>query len=67
MTQSNFSFLSGTWSFLSSDALAVEKYAQSDPRVAAIYGRRSLETGMKWLFDHDTSLNQPYQSGQPDP
>ncbi|VAX14142.1 Type I restriction-modification system, restriction subunit R, partial [hydrothermal vent metagenome] len=61
MTKSNFSFLSGSWSFLSDDTLAAEKYAQNDPRASAIYGRRALEIAMKWLFANDTSLNRPYQ------
>ncbi len=61
MTISNFSFLTGLWDFLSPDALMAEKYAQSDPRAAAIYARRSLEISMKWLYENDSSLRAPYQ------
>jgi len=61
MTKSNFSFLTGAWGFLSQDALMAEKYAQSDPRAAAIYARRSLEISMKWLYENDSSLRAPYQ------
>ncbi len=62
MTQSNFSFLSGTWAFLLNDATMAEKYALSDPRASAIYGRRTLELGMKWVFKNDALINDPYQT-----
>ena len=62
MTQSNFSYLSGTWGFLRNDASMVEKYALSDPRACAIYGRRALELGMKWIFKNDASINDPYET-----
>lgn len=62
MTQSNFSFLTGNWVFLSKDALMSEKYAQSDPRAAAIYARRSLEIGLKWVYENDSSLIMPYNT-----
>lgn len=61
MTKSNFSFLTGAWDFLSPDALMAEKYAQSDPRAAAIYARRSLEISMKWLYKNDSSLREPFK------
>ena len=62
MAQSNFSFLTGGWAFLADDAVTVEKYALSDARAAAIYGRRALELGMKWIFKNDKSINDPYET-----
>jgi len=59
--KSNFSFLSGHWAFLQSDARQVETYALRDPRAASIYARRTLEISLKWLFANDTALKRPYE------
>ncbi len=56
MSKSNFSFLAEQWSFLLQDAQSSEKYAQNDPRAAAIYARRTLEIALKWLYKNDSSL-----------
>src|SRR3990167_1557253 len=61
MSKSNFSFLSQHWAFLQEDARQVERYALRDPRVAAIYARRTLEISLKWLFANDTALKHPYE------
>ena len=62
MTGGNFTFLSGSWESLSVDATRAEKYAQDDPRAAAIYARRSLEIGLKWLYKNDSKLRMPYDT-----
>lgn len=62
MSKSNFSFLAEKWAFLLQDAQSAEKYAQNDPRAAAIYARRTLEIALKWLYKNDSSLKAPYQS-----
>jgi len=62
MSQSNFSFLIENWTFLLKDAQAAEKYAQADPRAAAIYARRTLELSLKWLYKKDSALRAPYES-----
>lgn len=59
---SNFSFLAESWAFLLQDAQAAEKYAQNDPRAAAIYARRTLEISLKWLYKKDSSLKTPYEA-----
>jgi type I restriction enzyme R subunit len=62
MSQSNFSFLAEHWAFLLKDAQAAEKYAQADPRAAAIYARRTLEIALKWLYKKDSALRAPYEA-----
>lgn len=62
MSKSNFSFLAENWTFLLQDAQAAEKYAQNDPRAAAIYARRTLEISLKWLYKKDSSLKAPYEA-----
>lgn len=62
MSRSNFSFLAENWAFLLQDAQAAEKYAQNDPRAAAIYARRTLEISLKWLYKKDSSLKAPYEA-----
>lgn len=62
MNKSNFSFLAEHWAFLQREAQAAEKYAQADPRAAAIYARRTLEISMKWLYKKDSALRAPYES-----
>lgn len=59
MLKSNFSFLAENWTHLLHDAQSAEKYAQNDPRAAAIYARRTLEIAMKWLYKNDSSLYAP--------
>ena len=61
MSKSNFTFLSQNWAFLVQDAQAAEKYAQADPRAAAIYARRTLELSLKWLYKNDSALRAPYE------
>jgi type I restriction enzyme, R subunit len=60
--QSNFSFLTQHWGFLVNDAQQAEGYTLRDPRVAAIYARRTLELSLKWLFANDTALKAPYET-----
>ncbi|MYF45462.1 MAG: DEAD/DEAH box helicase [Rhodobacteraceae bacterium] len=38
-----------------------EGHALSDPGPAVIYARKCLESGVKWVYQHDRSLPQPYE------
>lgn len=58
---SNFTFLTGEWSFLFADARQVEKYAIIDPVSAAFYSRLTLERTVIWLYENDRDLIEPYQ------
>jgi type I restriction enzyme R subunit len=57
----NFEFLKQEWSELYESAGEAEKQVFSAPRVSAFYSRLVLETGIRWVFDNDSSLTKPYQ------
>ena len=42
-------------------ASSAERHALSDPGPAAIYARKCLESGVKWVYQHDRGLPQPYE------
>lgn len=58
---SNFSFLCAEWEILFEAASKAEGMANSDPRAACFYARRSLEIAVAWLYTHDKALRLPYQ------
>jgi type I restriction enzyme, R subunit len=60
MTKSNFAFMAEKWEYLQFDAQSAEKFALSEPRVSAIYARRTLELALKWLFKRDSALRSSY-------
>lgn len=57
----NFEFLKQEWIDLHESAAEAEKQVFSAPRVSAFYSRLVLETGIRWVFDNDSSLTKPYQ------
>ena len=57
---SNFTFLKAEWPDLQDSAFRVESLAITDPRGACFYARRTLEIGVKWLYEHDDTLDKPY-------
>lgn len=59
---SNFHFLAPEFSALQAAALRAEHFARQDPLVSALMARRSLEEGVKWLYDNDGSLEVPEAS-----
>jgi type I restriction enzyme R subunit len=59
---SNFSFLKTEYSELFPGAKQVEELALSDPRGSCFYARLTLEHTVEWLYDHDRSLQRPYEN-----
>ena len=57
---SNFQFLKTEWPELFEAARRAEVFAVSDPRTSCFHARRALELALRWMFDHDVSLAQPF-------
>lgn len=58
---SNFRFLHAEWPEIFTAAAKAETYLVPDPRSACIYGRRALELTVKWIYQFDSTLTQPYR------
>lgn len=56
-----FSFLQAEWPEVLEAAPEAAGAAQSDPRTACFYVRRTLELAVAWAFKHDGALKLPYQ------
>ncbi len=59
---SNFAFLKTEWPDLFDAASKTESLAHPDTRAACFYARRTLELAMDWLYKHDKTLKQPYET-----
>ncbi len=59
---SNFAFLSAEFPEIFENAKKAEDYAQSDPRAAAFYARRTVELAVQWAYRNDSGLSLPYDS-----
>ena len=57
---SHFSFLKSEWPEIHFAAAKAEVLLSTDPRTACFYARRSLELAVTWLYEHDTTLGDPY-------
>ena len=57
---SHFSFLKSEWPEIHFAAAKAEVLLSTDPRTACFYARRSLELAVTWLYEHDTTLTDPY-------
>ncbi|WP_423919002.1 DEAD/DEAH box helicase family protein [Candidatus Poriferisodalis sp.] len=60
MSESQFSFLAAEFKPEFESASQAEGYSLSDPGAAVIYARKCLESAVKWAYQHDRSLPQPY-------
>ncbi|WP_419854638.1 DEAD/DEAH box helicase family protein [Candidatus Poriferisodalis sp.] len=60
MSESQFSFLRTEFRPEFDAATRAEGYALSDPGAAVIYARKCLESAVKWAYQHDRSLPEPY-------
>jgi type I restriction enzyme, R subunit len=58
---SQFGFLQAEFTDEFEAAERAERYALSDPGTAVIHARRALESGVKWAYEHDRQLPQPYE------
>src|SRR6056297_1302394 len=59
---SNFDFLKAEWSFLHAWAKESEAHAITAPVTSAFYARLCLEETVKWLYENESYLEQPYQT-----
>jgi type I restriction enzyme R subunit len=60
----NFAFLrSDEWRDLHAAASKAEGYTLSDPRTALVYGRRTVELIVEWLYAFDPAFRRPYDDG----
>jgi type I restriction enzyme, R subunit len=57
-----FEFLRAEFPELHREALFAGSNALMDPRTSCFYARRVVELAVKWAFDHDLSLQQPYDT-----
>ena len=61
MSESQFSFLAEEFPNVFAAAEWAERHALSDPGPSVIYARKALESGVKWMFEFDRGLPQPYE------
>jgi len=59
---SQFAFLSADFIEAHEHALRAESLAHADPRAACFYARFALEVVVKWLYRHDQSLKDPFET-----
>src|SRR5829696_8903929 len=59
---SQFTFLQPEFPEAFAHAAKAENLAQSDARAACFYARLALEVAVKWLYAHDQSLRDPYET-----
>lgn len=58
---SNFSFLQKDHPIIHENARKAELNGIIDPRVACMYARFTLEAALKWMYDNDEELEQPWE------
>ncbi|MBI5218016.1 MAG: DEAD/DEAH box helicase family protein [Bacteroidia bacterium] len=58
---SNFLFLTDSFADFLESVTEAEKNVFSAPRVSAFYSRLTLENAIRWLYNHDSDLELPYQ------
>jgi len=56
-----FDFLKAEFSEIHREALQAGSHALGDPRTACFYARRVVELAVTWAFEHDRSLQWPYE------
>lgn len=59
-TQSNFSALPLKWYTLAKSAIEAEQEARRAPLYSAMLCRKGLEELIRWMYEHDPSLELPY-------
>lgn len=60
---SNFDFLQPEFAALAPDACKAEQYVFTDPVYSAILSRKNLEAWVSWLYDNDSDLTLPADTG----
>jgi len=59
---SQFAFLKPEFADVHGLAVQAEESAHGDPRAASVYARLALETIVNWLYRHDGTLKNPYDT-----
>lgn len=59
----NFQFLLPEFKPLYEPAKGAEQLVHSDPRACCMRTRHALEQAVHWLYEYDTSLRMPYDTG----
>ncbi len=59
---SQFSFLQAEFADIYGLVSHAEAIARNDPRSACVYARIALETAISWIYRHDGSLRDPYET-----
>ena len=59
----NFQFLLPEFKPLFEPAKGAEQLVHSDPRACCMRTRHALEQAVHWLYEYDTSLRMPYDTG----
>ncbi len=59
---SNFLFLKQNWTALSEDPTEAEKNIYRAPMYTAMLCRKSLEDWIRWVYEHDSDLELPYDT-----
>ena len=59
---SQFAFLAAEFPAVHEHAARAESLAHGDPRAACFYARFALEVMVQWLYRHDASLRDPYDT-----
>src|SRR5258707_5580787 len=59
---SQFAFLSAEFPEVFNHASKAESLALADARSACFYARLALEVAVGWLYDHDSSLRDPFET-----
>jgi type I restriction enzyme R subunit len=56
-----FDFLRGEFPQLHEEAVRAGEAALRDPRASCFYVRRGVELAVRWAFEHDRDLREPYE------
>ena len=59
---SNFSHISGIWSRFAATLIEAEKQIYTAPPYAAVLCRKSLEEWIRWIYENDTDLEEPFDT-----
>jgi type I restriction enzyme R subunit len=59
---SNFSFLPPQWSALGATLQQAEQHVHTAAPYAAVLCRKALEEWVRWLYEHDADLEQPFDT-----
>jgi type I restriction enzyme R subunit len=59
---SNFFHIKGNWSRFSETLKEAEKHTYTAPAYTAVLCRKSLEEWIRWLYENDADLEEPYDT-----